>query len=169
MNGTWLLVVLLIACTPLTSPASTSRPPASTSAPSISSSAEDCPVTRPTTAPPSIGRALFGSGSAYGNEALWVGALGPGGVIAADPRMVQSDGSIDWKFGWWRIASGRLNITGRRLDGQAPPIRASVPEGYGDTGFQASGVLFPTEGCWEITGAVRDSMLRFVTLVRVVR
>ncbi|MDE3111597.1 MAG: hypothetical protein KGK34_01490 [Chloroflexota bacterium] len=41
-----------------------------------------------------------------------------------------------------------------------------MPDGYGDTGFQASGVLFPTEGCWEITGAVGNSTLTFVTLVR---
>jgi hypothetical protein len=80
--------------------------------------------------------------------------------------MVQSDGSIDWKFGWWRVTPGKLAITGRRLDAQAPPPRASVPDGYGDSGFQATGVLFPTEGCWEITGSLPNAKLTFVTLVR---
>jgi hypothetical protein len=46
-----------------------------------------------------------------------------------------------------------------------PPARGFVPDGYGDTGFQASGVDFPTEGCWEVTGALPTTRLRFVTLV----
>jgi hypothetical protein len=69
------------------------------------------------------------------------------------------------KFGWWRNVSGQLEITGRRLDGSAPPLHAGVPDGYGGTGFQASGVSFPTEGCWELTGSVGSSSLTFVTLV----
>jgi hypothetical protein len=28
-----------------------------------------------------------------------------------------------------------------------------------------SGLSFPTEGCWEVTGAVGDAELTFVTLV----
>lgn len=108
---------------------------------------------------------MFGSGSAFGNGDLWVGALGPDGVIPADSRFLESDGSIGAKFGWWRIASGKLTITGRRLDADAPRLRASVPDGYGSTGFQASGVHFPTEGCWEVTGTVGDSALSFVTFV----
>jgi hypothetical protein len=33
------------------------------------------------------------------------------------------------------------------------------------TGFQASGVQFPTEGCWEVTGTVGTTSLTFVTFV----
>jgi hypothetical protein len=40
-----------------------------------------------------------------------------------------------------------------------------VPDGYGATGFQASAVSYPTEGCWEVTGRVGDASLTFVTLV----
>ncbi len=47
----------------------------------------------------------------------------------------------------------------------APPLRADIPEGYGLSGFQASGVIFPTEGCWEVTGRVGNVSLTFVTLV----
>lgn len=166
MNRTlWLATALLIGCTPLASPAPTSGSAAPNPTPSSAPSAS-CPVTKPTTAPPNIGRALFGSESAFGNEALWVGGLGEGGAIVVDSRFVHSDGSIGWKLGWWRIASGKMTITGRRLDGRAPPVRALVPDGYGDSGFQSSGVDFPTEGCWEITGAVSSSTLTFVTLVR---
>jgi hypothetical protein len=57
------------------------------------------------------------------------------------------------KFWWWRGVDGELEITGRRLDANAPPMSASIPDGYGETGFQASALIFPTEGCWEVTGA----------------
>jgi hypothetical protein len=127
--------------------------------------AERCPVTKPGKAPAEIGDRLFGSAEAFGDNDLWVGGLGSDGVIPADSRFVESDGSIGWKLGWWRIVSGTLMITGRRLDAPAPPLRASVPDGYGPKGFQASGVYFPTEGCWELTGTVGGSELTFVTFV----
>jgi hypothetical protein len=119
----------------------------------------------PGQAPEEIGDQLFGWSSAFGNKNLWVGGLGDGGVILADARFVESDGSIGWKLGWWRIAPGTLTITGRRIDSHGPPLGASVPEGYGSRGFQASGVSFPTEGCWEVTGTVGDAELTFVTFV----
>jgi hypothetical protein len=86
-------------------------------------------------------------------------------VILADPRFVEADGSIGWKFGWWRVASGSLMITGRRLDADGPALRSAVPDGYGTSGFQASGVYFPTEGCWEVSGSLGASTLTFVTFV----
>jgi len=69
------------------------------------------------------------------------------------------------KFPWWRMVRGRLQITGRRLDAPAPPLLAYVPDGYGPIGFQATGVKFPTEGCWEVTGTVGQANLTFVTFV----
>jgi len=181
-----LLCVALAACSPAMSPSPAAAQPspigsgassspsssiAATRAISASASpltiadAESCPVTKPGQAPAEIGDRLFGSADAFGNSDLWVGGLGADGVIAADPRFVESDGSIGWKFGWWRIVSGALTITGQRLDAAAPPLRASVPDGYGPAGFQASGVYFSTEGCWEISGFVSSSKLTFVTFV----
>ncbi len=72
------------------------------------------------------------------------------------------------KFPWWRAVHGALTIQGRRLDASAPPLQAIIPEGYGDSGFQASGLIFPTEGCWEVTGKVADQELRFVVAVQAV-
>jgi hypothetical protein len=69
------------------------------------------------------------------------------------------------KFGWWRGVSGKLTIEGFRLGASVPPIQTSVPDGYGETGFQATGILFPSEGCWQITGRVGEASLTFVTLV----
>ena len=63
------------------------------------------------------------------------------------------------------MVPGELTITGRRLDAPAPPLRADVPDGYGEDGFQATGVAFPTEGCWEVSGSVGGSTLTFVTFV----
>ncbi|HEV8516840.1 MAG TPA: hypothetical protein VGQ47_04275 [Candidatus Limnocylindrales bacterium] len=71
------------------------------------------------------------------------------------------------KFPWWRGAgvAGELNITGRRLDAPAAPLRAELPDGYGDTGFRASGLIFSTSGCWEVTARVGAAELTFVTWV----
>lgn len=80
--------------------------------------------------------------------------------------MVQPDGSLSMKWSWWRAANGQLTIEGRRLDDiNAPPPGAVIPGGYGDTGFQPGGLIFPTEGCWEVTGRVGNSTLTFVVYV----
>jgi len=182
-----LLGMALAGCAPVTPPTSTPAPVASptgknaTPSPSASiiatgmdlapaspltiADAQSCPVTKPGKAPAEIGDRLFGAGLAFGNSDLWVGGLGPDGVIPADSRFLETDGSIGWKLGWWRIVPGTLMITGRRLDAPAPPLRASVPDGYGPHGFQASGVYFSTDGCWEVSGTVASSKLTFVTFV----
>lgn len=181
-----LVAMAVAACAPTAPPSSRASSPTSaigtTPTPSSSASAEPgaptpggprltladsrgCPLTKPVKGPEEIGDQLFGWGSAFGNNDLWVGGLGDDGVILADARFVESDGSIGWKLGWWRIVSGTLVITGRRLDAPGPPLRASVPDGYGSRGFQSTGVYFPTEGCWEVTGAVGDAELTFVTFV----
>lgn len=104
------------------------------------------------------------SGSQYhGNGKLWTELL-PGGVIRARPEDVREDGSIEIKFPWWRAVRGRLTISGRRLDGQAGPLRAWIPD-YGLTGFQSTAVTFPTQGCWEVTGRAGDGRLTFVVRV----
>ena len=86
-------------------------------------------------------------------------------MIAAGPQFVAEDGSVGMKFGWWRAATGTLEITGRRLGALAPPARGVVSDAYGVTGFQPSGIEFPTEGCWAVTGALPTTSLTFVTFV----
>ena len=129
--------------------------------------ARHCPTTRPNAVgPKGVSPAeFFGWGASYGNGKLWVGGLWPGGVINADLQFVDANGAVGMKFGWWRAVPGKLRITGRRLDAPAPPAQGDVPDGYGETGFQASGVTFPTEGCWQITGKVGATTLSFVTFV----
>jgi hypothetical protein len=107
----------------------------------------------------------------YGNGKLWT-TLWPNGTVKfrpGGPGSVNSDGSLSMKFPWWRGVRGKLTIEGKRLDASAPPLRAIIPEGYPDTGFQSTGLVFPTEGCWEVTGKVGDTSLTFVTRVVKVR
>jgi hypothetical protein len=68
------------------------------------------------------------------------------------------------KIGWFRPAGAALEITGRRLDGAAPPLGAQVPQGY-PTRFQATDLYFPTAGCWEVTATAANSRLVFVVWV----
>jgi hypothetical protein len=118
---------------------------------------DPCPITHANGVPPGP---TFGA-EFYGNGALWVGLWGSN--VVSWQR--EADGSIDAKFGWWREAHGKLRIEGHRLDAPAPPLTAKVPDGYGDAGFQATGIVFPTDGCWEVTGSVGNAILTFVTLV----
>ena len=114
---------------------------------------------------------MFGASAAHWNGHLFVGALWPDGTIVFQRDRLGSqllpDGSVRVKIGWFRGPGlrGKLTIHGKRLDAPAPPLRASISDGMGDTGFQATSLLFPTEGCWEVTGEVGDTRLTFVTRV----
>jgi hypothetical protein len=66
---------------------------------------------------------------------------------------------------WWREVRGYLEIEGQRLDADAPPLDAWVPNGYGETGYQLGALAFPTEGCWEVVGRVGETVIRFVVFV----
>jgi hypothetical protein len=76
--------------------------------------------------------------------------------------IIHADGSISVKLGWWRGVPGKLAISGRRLGASAPAMRAHVPDGYGARGFQATGLTFPTTGCWQVIGRVGQAKLTFV-------
>jgi hypothetical protein len=66
---------------------------------------------------------------------------------------------------WIRPQGTQLRVTGRRLDADAPPLKVTIPCCY-PTGFQASGLFFPTPGCWEVTAKAGSSELKFVTKVK---
>jgi hypothetical protein len=124
-----------------------------------------CPVTlNNTRVPPPGERPRLEDTTAdvyYRNGRLWT-ILPPAGVIRERSR---GDGSIETKLPWWRGLRGRLSISGRRLDAPTPRIRAHIPAGYGPIGFQASAIVFPTAGCWSVTGTAGTASLNFVTLV----
>jgi hypothetical protein len=125
-----------------------------------------CPVTIPNRSTPPGERpsSLF-----HGDETLWT-LLWPDGKVVIHPQDVGADGSLETGFAWWRApeVGGELMIQGRRLDAPAPPLRSETYESHGTYVGQGSKLIFPTEGCWEITGKVGDAgtaSLTFVVLV----
>jgi hypothetical protein len=101
----------------------------------------------------------------YGNDALKAG-VGDGTIVfePGGPGFVDYDGALGIKFPWIRLKGGRLFVGGHRLDGDAGPARAYIYD-YGDIGFQPIYLVFPTPGCWEITGAVNGTSLTFTMLI----
>jgi hypothetical protein len=101
----------------------------------------------------------------YGNGVLWT-VLYPEGVVfrPGGPGFVLPDGALQMKFPWWRKAQDKLTITGRRLDANAPPLRADIGESS-NIHMVPTYIIFPTVGCWEVTGKVGDTSLVFVTRV----
>ncbi len=127
--------------------------------------AAGCPVTEPNgSLPPGE---TVAAPEYLGNGELWT-VLWPDGRVIFEPGgpgEIRDDGGLAMKFPFWRGEGvrGELRITGRRLDGMAGPLTAEIPEGYGETGFQATGLVFASEGCWEVTASAGDATLTFVT------
>jgi hypothetical protein len=130
-----------------------------------------CPTTQPVSrrdTPRPVVDAVLGDyrgprvqnlGAWFGNDALWVELPSNGNVVK------RAGERLDEKFPWVRLVRGAISITGRRLDGPAPPARGHASTGDGPIGFNSSGIFFPTEGCWEITGSIHRSQLTFVVRV----
>jgi hypothetical protein len=102
------------------------------------------------------------------------GDFGDGLLVTLQPEIefrrggagyVLSDGSYGWKFAWCRKVNGKLSISGRRLDGPARPLRSQISADNGQPGFVPTYVIFPTVGCWEITGHAGKAAVTFVTNV----
>jgi hypothetical protein len=70
----------------------------------------------------------------------------------------------DYKVLWVRPQGAKLTVTGHRLDGPAPPVTADIPSGYQWT-FQASGVRFPTAGCWQVDANAGGKTITFVVKI----
>lgn len=158
----WVVIAFLLAGVPLLA-ADVQADPAT---PPAFASPAACPVTYP-----NGNRAPGGSATGgYGNAWLWTNVYmwssDAPEVIVPDDGRVTSDGTIhDMKWAWFRYVPGTLTVEGRRLDAPSAPLVAIVPDGYGDRGFQVTGLTFPSTGCWEITGRVDGHALTFVTLV----
>lgn len=125
-----------------------------------------CPITQPNgVAPPGEPDSAY-----YHTDGGLTTALWPDGVVRVGrdgPGEVRADGSLAMKFPFFRGegVSGHLVISGQRLDGKAGPAHGEVPDGYGETGFQASAIVFPTVGCWKITARAGEAEMTFVQRV----
>jgi len=154
---------ILVGCDspPVPSPVPSPVPPAPTNVLAA------CPVTIPNgSVPPNVPGAdpiKVPCPSCHGNGTLWT-TFPPDGQVQATPN---SAGSLETKFPWWSGPgiSDALTIQGRRIDAPAPPLAARIPSGYEGGGFQATGIIFPTVGCWEVTGKAGTASLTFVIRV----
>jgi hypothetical protein len=165
----WLIVA---GCTPLADSAGAS--PTSATTPGT------CPVTLAYELPPDevIEWSASGSTSSMTHEQVveaakrtnWVGG---GGIWVALPP----DGVVTWgttthgsKFGLFAYGSGRMTADARRVGAPTPPgfsAQIGTPEqGYGPPGFIASGLIFPENGCWEVTYRLDRNSVTFVVNVR---
>jgi hypothetical protein len=123
-----------------------------------------CKVTEPVWAKPPQDSAVQDP-SAYGyyymnqDRTIWASAWWP---VEDENYLRATQEGV--KMGWFRPAGAELKITGQRLDSMAPPLETHVPCCY-PTRFQATGLYFPMEGCWEITARAADSVLSFTVWV----
>jgi hypothetical protein len=129
---------------------------------------DSCPVTRPQEprfAPPEPYPRFASPGHFwYGSQDLWT-SLPIDYTWSRLPRS-DHDGGYVQKVFWWRTdydwqlePRPALTVTGRRLDGDAPPMAASqATNGFhpGLQSFMLVGVSVPTTGCWEISGRYDD-------------
>lgn len=159
-----LVSIVIAGCVPANTgePGVTSR--TRVASPAASLSAASCPVTEPVWARPPEDSAVqnppeFGYYYVNQDRTIWASAWW--WKSEEFPLRVSEEGT---KVGWFRPEGAALQITGRRLDNQAPPLDAQVPCCY-PTRFQASGLYFPAEGCWEVNAKVADSQLTFIVRV----
>lgn len=175
------------SATPLANPARMPNPPPDISAlarltPGLmglmegASKRAACPVTQPqdppfTPPPPYPPDAPYPDEFWYGTDALWT-------MLRADGRwwhLPRTEAGYAQKVFWWREGYNwreepqpELTVTGQRLDGPAPPLRASRATNAFHPSFGSAmlvGVDIPTLGCWEITGRYGGHELSFVVWV----
>jgi hypothetical protein len=133
-----------------------------------------CPVTLPSAVPftPPGEPKMGPSHNSFwvGTEKLWT-SLGKSGEVwgwwpraPGEPVLTAKIfwGSVD--FDYHRKEDYDLQVTGRRLDGDAPPL---VVDKVTNALFvphvaMLTGVYVPTPGCWEITGDYKGQKLSFV-------
>ena len=127
---------------------------------------EPCPVTEPNGSMPPLKPGERVSANHHGDGNLWTSLWSAGKVVfePGGPGVVDEHG-LAMKWVWWLAdTSGQLQVEGRRLDAAGPPLEVIPPYG-GKDHLWNTGLLFPTVGCWEVTGRAGDATLTFVTEV----
>ena len=136
-----------------------------------------CPVTKPAEQPfvppapyPSVGNFWIGT------PKLWTN-ISENGVWRGLPHYTAGDARFRQKLFWWSEGydwrtenQPELTITGKRLDGEAPPLATDQHANAGWTSdkehaFMVTGIFIPTAGCWEITGHYKGEELSYVVWV----
>ena len=112
-----------------------------------------------------------------GSEKLWTQIVEPM-MWEWRPHGPGHEQDLTAKVFWFRLGYSwrsepipKIRVTGRRLDGPAPPLM--LPQGpathaiidNSGRGAMLTGVWVPTPGCWEITGDYQGDKLSFVVWV----
>lgn len=108
----------------------------------------------------------------FGNALLSLGIFRDGRVLFAPdgPGFRTSSGGLVMKFGWIVASDGKLLVRGHRLDGPAEKLAWERGAFVASSGFQATYLIFPAPGCWQIEAELSgkpDSGLSFVTSVEI--
>lgn|SRR5262249_54173531 len=135
-----------------------------------------CPVTKPPRPPfvppapyPSDGNVWIGSPKLWTDipkDGIWrVGHCTPDDTRFRQVVFWWSEG-----YDWRKENPPELTITGKRLDGSAPPLATDEHPNAGWTGdsnhpFMVHGIFIPTVGCWKITGRYKEQELSYVIWV----
>ncbi len=136
-----------------------------------------CPVTEPGDERPAKDVDPFSADdSLIQEDGLWV-TIPENGVLRLRPDDVVTFGPLkDWrttKVTWLREegVEGFVIVSGERLDEHSelsPQTPLSPQRQYVKVGPVITGLAFPEEGCWEVTGSVGDHEITFVVEVRFV-
>jgi len=136
-----------------------------------------CPVTKPSQ-PPFLPPAPYPSDGLVwvGSPKLWTDIQRSGTWLGL-PHYTPEDTRFRQKLFWWSKGYDwrsenppELTITGKRLDGPAPPLSTDPHANAGWTNdrehaFMVAGIFIPTLGCWKITGHYRGEELSYVVWV----
>jgi hypothetical protein len=170
------VVAVLLAISLVANPPAAARVPDESSTSAGPNTSRACPITQapdPAFEPPAPypAKAPYAGEFWYGTPALWT-MLGDEGTWQQLPH---TDAGYTQKVFWWRQGydwraepEPELTVTGRRLDGSAPPLSASRATNAYHPDFSSAmlvGVDVPTLGCWEITGHIDGQALSFVVWV----
>jgi len=135
------------------SPSSSVGPAGRPTAPATGET-EACTPTIPTTERPPADANTASFASRWYRSAdrkIWVGLAGTGIWYA---------GAGANKALWVKAPGMQLQVEGHRLGDPASALVAEIASGYEGADYQASGLRFPTPGCWHIAPRTAQSVLQ---------
>jgi hypothetical protein len=183
MNKTFALILIFVSsCALCCSRFRWSTIAASVQSPSVDEQRPVAPASCPVTVPPTTpftppGEQEMGANDNdfwLGTEKLWIALPKSGEVWGWVPHAPGHEHDLTAKIFWGSVDFDyrkeyppQLKVTGRRLDGDAPPLLVEKVTNalFVPHAAMLTGVWAPAPGCWEITGDYRGQKLSFVVWV----
>lgn len=136
-----------------------------------------CPVTLPNDRRPPARLDPFEPGDAvHYEDGIWVTIPPDGDLVLGKDNEIGYGKLQGWRtmtVTWMRAdgVEGWVIVSGERLDEPSdlsPRTPLSPQRQYVQAGFVKTGIAFPSEGCWQLTGTVGDHKITWVVDVRFV-